>query len=407
MCYDRCTVSDVVIETTGVGKRFRLQQGRTGTLKGFMVDRLLRRGNPDAFWALRDVSFCVKQGEVLGIIGANGAGKSTLLSILAGTMFPTVGAVRTAGAISSLLELGAGFHPDLTGRENVYLYGATMGLTRAAMMRRMDAIIEFAGLRIFIDQPVKHYSSGMYVRLGFAVAVEVDPDILLIDEVLAVGDAVFQRKCLKQMAEFRARGKTMLIISHDLHAIQAISTRIIFLDHGRIMGDGDPARVVGDYETLMQSRGSSDLRREWGSREAELSAIELRDESGSPATHFRAGGRLSAIIRYRAASRIEAPVFGYAIADPQGRVICGDNTQIEQAYIPFIEGNGEIILDIDQLPLAAGNYLMSFSLHSADHSVNYHRLDHAFPVVISGGKQVDGCCYIPCRWSMRTGGGPH
>ena len=205
------------------------------------------------------------------------------------------------------------------------------------------------------------------------------------------------------MAEFRTRGKTMLIISHDLHAIQAISTRIIFLDHGRIMGDGDPARVVGDYETFMQSRGSSDLRREWGSREAEIASVELHDESGMPSTYFRAGGRLSACIRYRTASRIVAPVFGYAIADRQGRVICGDNTQIEQASIPFIEGEGEIVMELDNLPVAAGNYLMSFSLHSSDHAVNYHRLDHAFPVVISGGKQVDGCCYIPCRWSMRPG----
>ncbi len=235
----------IVVER--MGKRFRLQRSGTRTIKSAMLDLMRNRGaGKNAFWALQDMDFAVDRGETLGIVGANGAGKSTLLSLLAGTKVPTTGSIRTTGTISSLLELGAGFHPDLTGRENVFLAGAIMGLSRQ-MRERFDAIVDFAGMRDFIDQPVKHYSSGMYVRLGFSVAVEVDPDILLIDEVLAVGDENFQKKCLQKIDAFRRAGKTMLIISHDLSTIQTISDRILFLDQGRIEGIGDPREVIGRY----------------------------------------------------------------------------------------------------------------------------------------------------------------
>jgi lipopolysaccharide transport system ATP-binding protein len=219
----------------------------------------------------------VARGETLGIIGSNGAGKSTLLSLLAGTMAPTRGTVACRGTVSSLLELGAGFHPDLTGRENVFLWGAILGLSRQWMRRRFDAIVEFAELSGFIDQPVKHYSSGMYVRLGFAVAVEVDPDILIVEEVLAVGDAVFQRKCLDRMARFRREGKTLLVVSHDLQTIRAVSDRILLLDEGRIRGLGSPSQVLNRYERVWRQRFCAEQAREYGTGEAAIEDVLFLD----------------------------------------------------------------------------------------------------------------------------------
>jgi len=390
-----------VIVVERMGKRFRLQRSGTRTVKSAVLDLVRRRGaGRNAFWALQEIDFSVGRGETLGIVGANGAGKSTLLSLLAGTKVPTTGRIETRGTISSLLELGAGFHPDLTGRENVFLAGAIMGLTRRQMRERFDAIVDFAGLQDFIDQPVKHYSSGMYVRLGFAVAVEVDPDILLIDEVLAVGDENFQKKCLKKIEAFRKAGKTMLIISHDLGTIQSISDRILFLDEGRVAGMGDPHEVIGAYRSLSRSRQTSGHEREWGTGEARIEGVAFEDADGRPKDTFASGGRVRCRIRYRAPQRIEDPVFGFSLADANARLIFGSNTQIDGVRIAAIEGEGEIILELRDLPMAAGHYLLSFSLHSSDHRTNYHRLDHAFSITIVSESRFEGVCRIPVKWSV-------
>ncbi len=396
--------SDISIQVEGGGKRFRLRHAGTRTLKSVALD-LLRpgKGASRELWALKDIGFTVARGKTLGLIGANGAGKSTLLALLAGTMEPTEGRITMRGTISSLLELGAGFHPDLTGRENVFLAGAIMGLTRAQMRKRFDAIVDFADIGQFIDQPVKHYSSGMYVRLGFAVAVEVDPDILLIDEVLAVGDAVFQRKCLKRMAEFRQQNKTMLIISHDLNTIQSVSDEILFLDHGRILGHGTPEAVIGQYESFSRGVTASDLKREWGTREVVLTGAEFLNDSGRETSKFRWGEALTVRLHYQAAAPVGPSVFGFAVSDEQGRVINGNNTQIEKVEIPGLRGAGTILLRIPSLNLASGTYLFSFSAHSADHRINYHRLDHAFAIGVDAEKRFEGVCYLPCEWRMEKG----
>lgn len=392
-------VSDRVIVVEQMGKRFRLHRSGTRTVKSAVLDLVRRRGaGRNAFWALQDIDFSVGRGETLGIVGANGAGKSTLLSLLAGTKVPTTGTIRTTGTISSLLELGAGFHPDLTGRENVYLAGAIMGLSRRQMRERFEAIVAFAGLQDFIDQPVKHYSSGMYVRLGFAVAVEVDPDILLIDEVLAVGDVNFQKKCLQKIEAFRRAGKTMLIISHDLSTIQSISDRILFLDEGKVAGIGDPHEVIGSYRSLSRSRQTSGHEREWGTGEARIEGVTFEDEQGRPADTFESGGLVRCRIRYRTDRRIEEPVFGFAFSDANARLIFGSNTQIEGFRIPAIEGEGEVVMELRNIPVSAGHYLFSFSLHSSDHRTNYHRLDHAFSITVLSQSRFEGVCRIPCRW---------
>ncbi|MDI6775335.1 MAG: ABC transporter ATP-binding protein [Verrucomicrobiota bacterium] len=386
------------IVVDSVSKTFRLRGGGTRTLKAAALDALLARRSVRHFEALTDVSFAVPKGETLGIIGANGAGKSTLLGLVAGAMAPTRGAIRTDGTISSLLELGAGFHPDLSGRENVFLYGAVIGITRKKMRVRYAAILEFAGIGEYIDQPVKRYSSGMYARLAFAVAVEVDPDVLLIDEVLAVGDAAFQRKCLQKMRDFRRQGKTMLMVSHDLATIQSVSDRILLLDGGRVVGLGGPESVVNAYRSLAGRQGADGLAREWGAGEARIASVEFFNDRGEPATTFEWGGGLAARIRYEASRRIEKPVFGFALSDSAGRLIYGSNTQIEGFAIPWIEGQGTLRLRIPKLVMANGSYLLSFSLHSEDHRTNYHRLDHRFPIAVVGAKGFEGPCHMPCEW---------
>jgi ABC-type polysaccharide/polyol phosphate transport system ATPase subunit len=387
-----------VIECCDVSKKFLLQRSGSRTLKAAMIG-LFRRTPLREFWALRDVSFAVGEGETLGIIGANGAGKSTLLSILAGTLTPTSGTLRAQGRVSSLLELGAGFHPELTGRENVFLWGSIMGLSKGKMRDRFDRIVDFAELRDYIDQPVKHYSSGMYVRLGFAVAVEVDPDILLVDEVLSVGDLAFQKKCLQRMDEFRKRGKTMLIVSHDMQTIQAISNRILFLNAGRVMGHGAPESMVGQYESHLQAAHAGTMSREWGTREALITQVTFTGADGQSKRDFKWDEPVHVSIGYKAPHRIVQPVFGFSIADQAGHPIYGNNTQNEAVSIPFIEGEGTIRLRFPRLPFPSGTFLFSASLHSADHKTHFHHVDNGFPIQIVAPFWFVGC-YLPIQWEI-------
>lgn len=238
--------NDLAIDARGLEMRFRLVHERTGSLKEALIGWRSRRRGED-FYAVRDVDLAVGRGEILGVIGRNGSGKTTLLKILAGVLFATAGRLRMSGRISSLIELGAGFVPDLTGTENVYLSGAILGLSRREVAQRFDRIVDFAGLRDFIDTPVKNYSSGMYARLGFAIATDADADILLIDEVLAVGDAAFQEKCYHRMGEYRAARKTIVIVSHDLRAIENYCDRVVQMKSGRVVADGPPAEVTARY----------------------------------------------------------------------------------------------------------------------------------------------------------------
>ncbi|MBQ7252980.1 MAG: ABC transporter ATP-binding protein [Kiritimatiellae bacterium] len=387
------------IEVDHVTKRFVLA-AHARSLKTALLDTLRRKPQP-TLTALDDISFAVARGETLGLIGANGAGKSTLLSIIAGTLTPTAGRVVTRGTLSSLLELGAGFHPDLTGRENVFLYGAIMGIPRETMARRYGEIVEFAGLEGFMDQPVRHYSSGMYVRLGFAVAVQVDPDILLIDEVLAVGDSDFQAKCLEKMAEFRRAGKSMLIISHDMNAIRRTSDRIAYLDHGRLKAIGDPMATAARYRAA--SEGGA--RKEWGSGEARLAKVRFVDEAGNDLVdpprdedgRYRAGSRLRVRIDYAAERPLPPSVVGFSIHASDGQMAFGSNTDVESHPLPAVHPGGSLLLEVDISTLHAGKYLMSFSLHSRDPVVNYHRLENHLAFQC-GGKVFDGFVSLPCRF---------
>ena len=393
---------ECAVNVSHVVKRFRLSSG--SSLKTAVIDAFKRRPHPQ-FTALDDVSLQVYRGETVGIVGENGAGKSTLLSIIAGTLRPTSGFVRTNGSVSSLLELGAGFHPDLTGRENVMLYGAIMGIPRATMARRFDEIVAFAGLEKFIDQPVRFYSSGMYVRLGFSVAVQVDPDILLVDEVLAVGDADFQRKCLEKMDEFRAAGKSMLLISHDIATIRRVSDRIAYLSHGRLEGLGDPATIAKAYLDDSVRANAAARRREWGTLEAKFdSAVFLDPATGSPVKGIvleTKSDSVRVLLRWHSEKRLENPVCGFSLEDAEtGRTIHGSNTQQAGFALPALDGAGGAVVELDLRGIQAGDYMLSFSLHSADHSVNWHRLERCLLLRLRSRKWFDGLCSMPSSWYL-------
>jgi len=246
------------IQVHDVSKKFRLERNRPSSLKEATL-RIGKKSDADDFWVLRDINLDIPKGSFFGLIGHNGSGKSTLLRLMAGIHRATTGTIESEGRLSALLELGSGFHPDLTGRENVYLNGAMLGLSRKHMAESMDTIIEFSGIGEFIDEPVKIYSSGMYVRLGFAVAVNVDPEILLVDEVIAVGDEEFQRRCMGRMNQLRERGTTIVLVSHNAQLMADLCDRIGWLDHGRLIAVGEPDEVIGQYLDHVNTKGDNTL----------------------------------------------------------------------------------------------------------------------------------------------------
>jgi len=389
------------IRVSNISKKYFLRKEANRTLKSTFLGIVKRNRLIQDFWALKGLNFAVEKGETFGIIGANGAGKSTLLGIIAKTITPTEGSVEVNGRISSLLELGAGFHPDLTGRENIYLNGSILGLSKKYLKERFDAIVSFAELAEFIDMPVKHYSSGMYVRLGFSVAVQTDPDILLVDEVLAVGDESFRRKCLAKLTEFRQAGKTIAVVSHDLDTVRKICDRVMLIAEGKTIEIGDPTRVVEEYSRLGTQHADILAPKEWGTREVIVSNVRFFDKNGIETEQFVSGEKISAEIFYEASCRIDDPVFGFSIRDVEGRLCAGSNTINSDCKISHIEGNGSIALTIGPLALTRGKFLMSFSLHSRDHKTNYHRLDNKYAIWVSSRTNDEGIVSIPSRWSMK------
>ena len=346
----------------------------------------------EEFWALRDVSFTVEQGETVGLVGPNGAGKSTALKLISRIIEPTSGRVEVNGRLGALLELGAGFHPDLTGRENIYLNGSILGLNRSQIERKLDAIIDFAELERFIDVPVKHYSSGMYVRLGFSVAVNTDPDTLLVDEVLAVGDAAFQRKCLERINHLRRQGVTILFVSHSAETVRAICPRVLWLDSGRLVSDGPAEAVVARY--LARSWAAEDARlgpeagddRRWGSGEVQIVGVRLLNGRGQEKQLFQVGEPMAVEMRYRTEGRVERPVFGLAIHRSDGTHVTGPNTRLAGLDVPAIEGEGRVLYRVGHLPLLEGRYLLSVSAHDEADTVMYDYHDRLYPMrVVQGG----------------------
>ena len=384
------------IEAASLGKCYVKRGTGLPTLFNAVTGGL--RGKNEPFWCLRGANFEIPAGRTVGVIGPNGSGKSSLLGLTAGTIHPTEGCVRTHGRISSLLELGAGFHSELSGRENVYLNAALLGIPRETVRKKFDRIVDFAELRDFIDMPVKHYSSGMYVRLGFAVAVEVDPDILLIDEVLAVGDIAFQLKCLDRIRDFQKRGKTILFVSHALQTVEEFCHEAFLIHRGRLVERGDPGDVILKYVRSYMGEGGGVFTQEFGTREVELGAVRLLDAAGRDAATFASGETLTVEIPYEARRRIEKPVFGFSIKTANGMYVYGSNTQLAGVALPHVEGAGTVKLQFAPLQLMHGNYFLSLAVHSWDHQVQYHRREDWIPFAVRNAVGDLGLCRLAARW---------
>ncbi len=396
--------TDNAIEAVNLGKWYRVRGMGPPTLLG-RLRGVFRGRKSERFWALRGLTFSVPRGVTVGVIGPNGAGKSSLLGLVAGTITPSEGNVTARGRVASLLELGAGFHPDLTGRENIYLNASILGIPREDIRRRFDRIVEFAGLRDFIDMPVRHYSSGMYVRLGFAVAVEMDPDVLLIDEVLAVGDTVFQHKCLDRMKRFQREGKTMLFVSHALQTVEDFCDEVFLIHGGRLVARGEPAVTILEYLRKYVGEGGSIYTQEYGTREVEISEVRLLDGAGKPSAEFVTGSPMVVEIVYTAHKRLENVVFGFSLKTGNGFGVFGTNTQILRYSVPPLEGTGVMRLVIDPLKLMEGHYFLSLAIHSWDHRVQYHRREDWYPFAVRNPLGGVGVFHMDCRWEHRRGDG--
>jgi ABC-type polysaccharide/polyol phosphate transport system ATPase subunit len=405
-----------LVELREVSKRFAVRLEAQRSFQHAFIHFIRReRGAARTFWSLRDISFSVNQRDNVGIIGANGSGKSTLLKLIAGILEPTTGDVLTNGRIASLLELGAGFHPELTGRENIFLNGSVYGLSRRQMAQRVDAIIDFAELGDLIDMPIKHYSSGMYVRLGFAVAIHTDPDLLLVDEVLTVGDASFQHKCLDGIHKFRERGGTLLLVSHSMPVIQSLCAHAIWLDHGEVRALGAPTDVVTAYLNAVAEREDAASKAQplpaieqgqrRGTGKIQITDVELCDGNGTRCATFVEGGPMEIRMHYYASERVEDPVFGLAIYHQNGLQMCGPNTRLGRFYIPYVEGTGEVVYCIPSLSLLEGAYLVSVAVVSRSDTEMYDSHDRAYSFRVYPGKSGEfyGLITLQGQWYLANG----
>lgn len=403
-----------VIEFDKVSKRFVLHKDERRTVQERVAGLLRRRPPGEEFWALRDVSFHVEQGQSLGLVGHNGAGKSTALKLITRILEPSSGSVRTRGRIAALLELGSGFHPELSGRENVFLYGSLMGFGRREMERRLPEIVDFADIGAFVDTEIKHYSSGMYTRLAFAVATAVEPDILITDEVLAVGDEAFQRKCMERIYGFRRAGKTIIFVSHALETVRALCDVAVWLDHGVARAQGPAGQVIDAYladvnrqeqERLAAERGQAPaeegnpFRR--GTREIEIVRVELLGPEGAPRTVFHTGEPLTICMHYTAHTRVQAPVFGIGIHHESGAWLVGPNTGFDNFPTPVVEGRGTVAYSIPSLPLNAGRYQVSVAVVDTTQTHPYDIHDRLYPLVVhSLSSERYGLIAVPGEWSL-------
>jgi lipopolysaccharide transport system ATP-binding protein len=359
------------IEIQGLSKRYRigrLQHART--LREEIVELAkspFRRGRDeaDSIWALKNVSFDVNEGEVIGIVGKNGAGKSTLLKILSKITYPTEGNIKVRGRVASLLEVGTGFHEELTGRENIYLNGSILGMRKRQVDKRFDAIVAFSGVEQFIDTQIKRYSSGMRLRLGFAVAAHLEPDVLIVDEVLAVGDAGFQKKCLDAMEGLRSGGRTVLFVSHNLAAVENLCSRGIWLDGGKVRLDGGTREVILAYMASFASgpTGGSTLENSegrLGSGEIRYTRVEYLGPDGTPCSLTRCGDSLVIRFHYHAKQIIRYPSFGFRLSTNMGTLITETGNVIHGVDLPRVEpGAGHIDVEIESLNLLPGQYTIS------------------------------------------------
>ncbi len=420
------------IEVRSVSKRFRLYQDQYSSLK----ERILHGGKVpfDEFWALKDVSFEVEEGTTFGLLGHNGSGKSTLLKAIAGIIHPTSGEIVTRGRVTALLELGAGFQPDLSGRDNIYLNASLVGLSKSYVDRCFDDIVDFAELAPFIDNQVKYYSSGMYVRLGFAVAVYMDPDILIVDEVLAVGDELFQRKCIERVKQFQAEGRTIVVVTHAADQVRQICSQAAVLDHGNLVGLGSPSEAIRSFREHLLARkafvdaqqldqfvaldddgldspgpapgsgdgNSSDVKLH-GRRDQGLTITSVRFESPEDPERTTAmtGQPFTIRVGYHAERRFDDVLPGYTVYDHEGRFLFGANTKLFPAPSSVGPGDGEFVFELESVPLLDGDYPVTIGLLTQDEGTVYDWREQEYLLSVMSPGQYTGLLLVPTKIGIR------
>ena len=381
-----------------VSRRFRVYPKETRTLKELIVTR--GRGRGEDVWALSGVDLHAKPGEAVGLVGRNGSGKTTLLKLIGGIIKPTQGRVEVGGRVASLLELGAGFHPEFSGRENVFLNGALNGLTRAQIRERMDEIADFAGIGPYLELPVRTYSAGMYMRLGFAVAAHVDADVLLLDEIFAVGDEEFQRKCFGRISQFKQRGGTIVFVSHDASSVERLCERAVLLRDGTVEFDGPTHEAILRYRSHLAEDRNPEERgaglTEWGSGEARIAEVVMHGADGESRTQFVGGEQLTVRLRVVAERASPPPQLQFELREWGGALIAGGSQ--DTAALGW-DGASEHVFrfDVDELPLAEGRFKLRFGLVGADGHL-YHWLDDALRLYVIPHERDGGLVRLEGKW---------
>jgi lipopolysaccharide transport system ATP-binding protein len=412
-------VNTPAVRVDGLGKRYRLGERQPyRSLRETFTTAVSRRfrgesnGARETIWALRNVSFEVERGEVIGIVGRNGAGKSTLLKILARITEPSEGRVEVYGRVGSLLEIGTGFHPELTGRENVYLYGAILGMKKAEIGRKFDDIVAFSEIGGFLDTPVKHYSSGMHVRLAFAVASHVEPDLLLVDEVLAVGDAAFQRKCLRRLNQLRRTGCTALLVSHDLNAVRGLCSKSLWIDGGELRACGPTLDVTQQYRDflLFQNGESGRPKPQRPSAspldaEAAIARVTLLSGDGEPCAVFEPGRPLRVVVTYRSERPLVRPLIGVGIERCDGVICYGCSSETDGVELPELDGEGEVEIEFPALVLLPNQYRVTAGIWDQDSHTQLDALLDAAPFQVRSGLTNPGIVALAHRWHVARGEG--
>ena len=390
------------VAVSGLWKSYRLYHERNQYLKAAILRG--RRARYEEFWALKGVEFDVPTGATFGVIGSNGSGKSTLLKCLAGILVPEKGSVTVSGRISALLELGAGFHPELSGRENVFLNGAILGLSKKEITARFDDIVAFAGLDDFIDTPVKNYSSGMFVRLGFAVAANVDPEVLLIDEVLSVGDESFQRRCAEKIDEFRRDGRTIVFVSHGLSQVEQLCEDVAWIDHGDLKMIGPAAEVIAAYQgdSHQATRVEGEQGARWGSGEAQIVSVELLDGASAATSVLTTLEPATIRVELNAHTPLQDTVVGVRIDSLAGGPVWGTSTRRSGRTIGLIDGPARVDVSIPSLPLLEGVYDLTVALTDHTEVHPYDHWDRRVRFEVRQFKAYDtGIVHIPTAWTIQ------
>lgn len=421
-------MSEFAIKVTNVSKKFKIFEDKPATLKDRIIYR--SKGVYQEKWVLRDISFEVPKGKMIGLIGRNGSGKSTMLKILTRILRPDIGGIEIVGRVSSLLELGAGFHMDFTGRENIYMNASIFGLTRKEIDSRIDEIIRFAELGQFIENPVRTYSSGMYMRLAFSIAVHVDPDILLIDEILAVGDNAFQKKCISKIENFKNKGKTIVFVSHDNGVMERLCDELYWIHESRLVEHGDPRKIIRNYMDFLNESEEMRLTREseepqtekstndaldkvnelsakddnverWGNKKLEINMVTMLDETKTEKHFFEKGKEATIRIKYSVHSEIDKSVFGIGIFKMDGYCCYGTNTFIDDQKVVLSE-EGIMEVRISNLNLVAGEYYLDVACHHED-GTPYDYITKALTFNVKSYEEEVGVAYLPHQWLHKGG----